>query len=104
MQSTSCSCLVKRFTHQNYKVKGHRSQWQSCQESPGVSGAEPSPYPLPVGEGKGEAFSSNPKTHEPQPHPIGPQASAFGVLTSLELRLQEAQSHHLPHAQFLELI
>jgi len=27
-----------------------------------------------------------------------------GLLTSLELRLQEAQSHQLPHAQFLELI
>jgi len=27
-----------------------------------------------------------------------------GLLTSLELRLQEAQSHQLPHAQFLELV
>jgi len=27
-----------------------------------------------------------------------------GLLTSLELRLQEAQTHQLPHAQFLELI
>lgn len=27
-----------------------------------------------------------------------------GLLTSLELRLQEAQAHQLPHAQFLELI
>lgn len=27
-----------------------------------------------------------------------------GLLTSLELRLQEAQTHQLPHAQFLELV
>ena len=27
-----------------------------------------------------------------------------GLLSSLELRLQEAQTHQLPHAQFLELI
>ena len=27
-----------------------------------------------------------------------------GLLTSLELRLQEAQSHQLPHAQFLEMV
>ena len=27
-----------------------------------------------------------------------------GLLTSLELRLQEAQSHQLSHAQFLELV
>ena len=27
-----------------------------------------------------------------------------GLLASLELRLQEARSHHVPHEQFLELI
>src|SRR5689334_11584906 len=27
-----------------------------------------------------------------------------GLLTSLELRLQEAQTHQLPHSEFLELV
>src|SRR5439155_11869507 len=70
--------LVKRFTHQNYKVKGHRSQWQSCHESPGVSGAEPSPYPLTVGAGKGE----------------GP-ASAEGIRSFLEA-LGDSQARAIP--------
>jgi DNA replication protein DnaC len=40
----------------------------------------------------------------PQLQQAARQLRLSGLLTSLDLRLQEAQTHQLPHAQFLELI